>query len=405
MRHCLIALVCFSTTAFAADWARFRGPNGTGAVDDSLVPEKWSAGDVRKVAVPGRGNSSPIVSKGKVFMQSASEDGRDRMLVCIDAGTLKQDWIANVPGGKGKTHAKNSLASSTPAADGERIYCLFWDGSDISLHAFSYAGKHLWNTPLGKFTSQHGAGHSPIVFNGKVYLNNDQDGHAEFQCFDAASGKKLWSVERTAYRTCYSSPFLLPDGKGGTEIVVSSTAGLAGYDPDTGTPNWQWTWSFDAMALRTVGCAVASSDQNIIFAISGDGNGARHMVAVRRGSNPELIWEKKRGTPYVPCPLVQGDYVYWISDNGFAMCCEAKTGNIVWDEHLTSGVTSSPVLVNGRIYAVNEKGTLFVFAAKPKFELLHKSELGEQVYASPAVADGRLYVRGQQHLFVIGGKK
>jgi outer membrane protein assembly factor BamB len=398
----LLLSLALTTNTLAADWPRFRGPNGAGMVDDAGVLTKWTDADVIKVPVPGRGNGSPIISKGKLFLQAASADGAERMLICYDAATLKQQWIAKVAGGKGKTHAKNSLASSTPAADNNRIYCLFWDGNQIGLFAFDYSGKQLWRTPLGSFKSQHGAGQSPVSFNGKVYLNNDQDGHAEFVCFDGATGKKVWSVERTPFRSCYSSPFFLPDGKGGTEVVISSTAGLAGYEPDTGKPNWQWSWSFEGMALRTVGCAVASTDQGTIFAISGDGNGARHMVAVRRTSNPELIWEKKRGTPYVPVPLIQGDYIYWINDNGFAICCEAKTGNEVFNEHVTSGVTASPILVNGNIYAINERGTVFVFAAKPKYEQLHKAELDEQVFASPAVTEGRLYIRGQSHLFVIG---
>ena len=148
-----------ASQTFAADWPRFRGPNGTGIVDDPGVPAKWGLNDVLdKVEIPGRGNSSPIISKGKLFLQSASDDGSERMMLCYDARTLKHLWTAKVPGGVGKTHSKNTLASSTPAADGERVVGLFWDGRDISLHAFDYAGKDLWHTPIGSFTSQHGVG-------------------------------------------------------------------------------------------------------------------------------------------------------------------------------------------------------------------------------------------------------
>jgi outer membrane protein assembly factor BamB len=370
------------------------------------VPVTWGDKDIlQKVAIPGVGNSSPIISKGRLFVQSAREDGSERMLLCYDAATMKRLWTASVPGKPGRTHKKNTLASSTPAADGERIYAEFWDGESISLHAFDYLGKELWNVPLGSFTSQHGAGHSPVAHAGKVFLNNDQDGHAELMSFDASTGKKLWSVERRAFRTCYSSPIVMNNTKGGSEIVISSTAGLAGYDPDTGTCNWHWDWAFDGMALRTVGSAVVGD--GLIFAVSGDGNGDRHMVAVRTGgqgdvTSTHLAWAKKKGTAYVPCPVFYEGYVYWISDQGFATCCEAKTGNVIWTERLSSSVTASLILVNGNIYCEDERGTVFVFAAHPKFELLQKASLGEEVYATPAVADGRLYIRGREHLFVIG---
>jgi outer membrane protein assembly factor BamB len=400
-----LALFVFASCTDAADWPRFRGPNGTGSVDDAGVPAEWGLNDVLyKVAIPGRGNSSPIISKGRLFLQSAGEDGNGRMMLCFDARTLKPLWTARVSGGTGKTHAKNTLASSTPAADGKRVCGLFWDGNKISLHAFDYDGKEIWQVPLGPFRSQHGAGQSPVIYDGKVFLNNDQDGSAQFMAFDAATGTKLWSVQRPAFRSCYSSPFIQPKSAGGADIVVASTAGLAAYDPDSGKSRWQWDWTFDTKPLRTVGSAVAGN--GLIFAIAGDGDGSRHMVAVGlpTDGNPEprLAWEKKQGTPYVPCPLIHSDNIYWVSDTGFAVCCEAKTGRVIYNERFTSGITASPILVNGRIYCIDERGNAFTFLAQPKFERPQKVSLGEGVYATPAVADGRLYIRGQEHLFEIG---
>src|SRR5439155_14660281 len=172
--------------------------------------------------------------------------------------------------------------------------------------AFDYGGKEVWKTPLGSFTSQHGVGQSPVLHGGKVFLNNDQDGSAEFLAFDAASGQKVWSVKRPAFRTCYSSPYVRPDGKGGNEIVIASTAGLTAYNPDDGKVRWEWEWKFDVKPLRNVGSPIEGAGE--IFAISGDGDGSRHMVAVTPpgvdGPEPKLAWEKKRGTPSVPCPLV-----------------------------------------------------------------------------------------------------
>src|SRR5579871_1308037 len=181
----LMALLVVASSGLAADWARFRGPNGTGTIDDAGVPADWGLNDVLfKVPIPGHGNGSPIISKGRLFLQSAGEDGHGRMLLCYDAHTLKHLWTAKAPGGPSKTHAKNTLASSTPAADGQRVCAFFWDGEKISLYAFDYDGKQLWNAPLGRFASQHGAGQSPVLYDGKVYLNDDQDGSAQFIAVD-----------------------------------------------------------------------------------------------------------------------------------------------------------------------------------------------------------------------------
>src|SRR5262249_2250571 len=139
----------------AADWTRFRGPNGTGISDDKDVPVKWKAENVLwKKELPGTGHSSPIVVKGKVILQAATL--KERMLVCYDAATGKLLWQKGVSGARGRTHPKSSLASSTPCSDGERVYIVFWDGESIALRAYTLDGKPAWNQPLGKFKSQHG---------------------------------------------------------------------------------------------------------------------------------------------------------------------------------------------------------------------------------------------------------
>src|SRR5262249_42606787 len=157
---------------------------------------------------------------------SASADGKDRLLLCLGVKDGKVLWTATAPGSTAKTHPLNTLASSTPATDGERIYALFWDGTNVSASAFDFKGAPLWNTPLGSFTTQHGFGASPVVANGKVYINNDQDGKAVLVALDAASGKVAWEKERPPFRACYSSPFLLERTGAPAELIVSSTGGV-----------------------------------------------------------------------------------------------------------------------------------------------------------------------------------
>lgn len=394
----------------AADWPRFRGPNGTGIATDTDIPVRWNeqSGVLWKVAIPGHGNSSPIVWGQQVFVQTASDDGAERSLICLNAADGKTLWTAKVQGRRARTHKKNTMASSTPATDGERVYAMFWDGTEVSIHAYDMKGKHLWQQPLGGFTSQHGPGTSPIVVGDKVILADDQDGSAVLYALDAKTGQIAWQRPRKGFRTCYSTPFVLEQPGQAPELIVVSTAGITSYQPQTGAENWHWTWNFEHAPLRTVASPVFS--QGLIFANSGDGAGDRHTVAVRAGgkgdvTSTNLVWEnkKKLALPYVPSFLAWGDHLYFVDDKGFAACYVARTGKEIWRERLgNTDISASPILVNGKIYAVNEAGTVYVFEAAPAFKLLAKNSVGEKVEATPAVADGRLLIRGESHLFCIG---
>jgi outer membrane protein assembly factor BamB len=399
---CLLAVL----PAGAGDWPRFRGPNGTGVSADRDVPERWSAADgiLWKVPIPGAGNSSPTVSAGRVFLPSASADGSERLLLCLDAASGEQLWSRSAPGKKARMHPRNTLASGTPAADGERVYLAAWDGKNLVLLAYDYRGGLVWQRDLGPFASQFGAGHSPVVHAGRVYLADDQDGSAALLAFDAKTGKPLWHADRKAYGACYSTPFVR-DTASGPELVAASTAGVTAYDPETGAANWHCEWPFARRPLRTVASPVAGA--GLIFANSGNGEGSRDTIAVRPankadGTRAEVAWQESKSFPYVPCMLVAGDYLFSVNDAGVAACHRARTGERVWSERLGSSVTASPVLIDGKVYAAGEDGQVYVFAAGPAFKLLAKNALGEPVLASPAVADGRLYLRGKEHLFCIG---
>jgi outer membrane protein assembly factor BamB len=389
----------------AANWPRFRGPNGTGIAADKNIPVEFGEDKnlLWKTAVPGVGHSSPIVWENRLFMESASPDGKDRLLVCIDTGKGKVLWSKAVSGSKAHTHAKNSLASSTPATDGERIYTSFWDGQDVFLHAFDFKGKELWKRDMGSFKSQHGSGGSPVVWQDKVFFNFDQDGAAAILAFDAKTGKPLWQKTREPFRACYSTPFLLEKGDTAAELIVSSTAGVTSYKPDTGDINWDWVWKFnEKMPQRTVGSPIFSN--GLILANSGDGSGSRATVAVQPGTKPSLVWSGGKSFPYVPTMLTRGEYIYFVNDRGLAACHEAKTGTEVWNERLGGSFHASPVLIDGKVYAPGEDGFVYVFAAEPQFKLLAKNALGNGEYfvATPAVANGQLYIRGKSHLYCIG---
>lgn len=390
--------------ASAADWPRFRGPNGTGIASDKAIPIHWNEkeGILWKVPLPGTGNSCPIVWGNRLFLQTADAEGKERLLLCVRVADGKILWSRSVPGAKAKINQFSSLASSTPTTDGERVYIVFWDGVKQLMHAYDFDGKLIWKRDLGPFASQHGAGASPIVYQDKVIFANDQDGASVLLALDARTGNTVWQVPRKPFRACYSAPFLLEKPGELPELIVVSTAGITSYDPQSGGENW----TFNRIPYRTVASPVYS--QGIIFFTCGDSPaGPRHALAVKVGgkgdvSETHLAWENKKGFPYVPSMLTWGDHLYFVNNDGVAGCYVAKTGANVWTERLGGNVFASPVLIDGKIYAINDAGDVYIFEASPTFKLLAKNSVGESVMATPAVADNRLYIRGKEHLFCIG---
>jgi outer membrane protein assembly factor BamB len=388
----------------ADNWPRFRGPYGAGVAADKGIPVRWTEKDglLWKKEVPGAGNGSPVVWGRRLFLQTAA--GKDRLLLCLDVKDGQTLWKKSILGGAARIHPKNSFASSTPAVDDERVYVLFWDGRLLFLAAYTFEGKLAWRQNLGGFKSQHGAGTSPIVYGDKVILANDQDGAATLLAFEARTGKPAWQAKRRAFRACYSTPFVL-ENNGRAELIVASTAGITSYNPLNGEENWHWNWAFEGMALRTVASPIAHGD--LIFAASGDGSGARHMAAVKGGGKGDvtkthLVWERKRAFPYVPSMLAKGGHLYCVNDLGIASCHVAATGKTIWSHRLGDGVTASPLLIDGKVYAFSDKGNVYVFPAAATFKLLGRTQLGEGITATPAVAANRLFIRGEKHLFCLG---
>lgn len=409
----LLSLAAAPASAVDDNWPRFRGPNGTGVSGDKGVPVQWSDKEnvLWKVAIPGRGNSSPIIWGDKLFIQSASADGAERWLLCLDANSGDVIWKKTAPGASAHTHQKNTLASSTPAADGERVYAVFWDGKDLQLTAYDFKGEQVWTRDLGSYESEHGAGVSPVVYDGKVYVADDQGAAVDkpvpcaVMAFNAKDGTPLWKAPRKSFRACYSSPFLFEGDGGKPQLIVASTAGVTAYDPAEGAEIWNYVWSFPHNPLRTVASPITAS--GLIIANAGEGGVGRSLVAVKPGkgdvTKTNLAWNDEKSYSYVPTLLAAGDYIYCTKDDGFTSCHKAATGEEAWTQRLSEPFSASPVLIDGKIYAFSEGGDGFVFEATPKaFKLLAKNTLGEGVIATPAVSNNRLYVRGKESLFCIG---
>ena len=413
--RCLLALslaLTLALTLSAGDWPRFRGPNGSGVADGPVPLDLADAKNLLwKVEIPGKGVSSPIVVGGKIFLQSSVEGGTKRAMICLDAAG-KTLWTKYVPGRppvpRKEVHDKNSPASCTPACDGEMVYGVFWDGDAVSLQAYDVAGNEKWSASLGPYKSQHGPGFSPVLHGGLVFVNVDDDVHAELIAFDAKTGNKVWFAPRKSHRASYTPPFLLERPGKPAELLLGTTTAITAYEPATGKVVWNYdvTWPAGSMPLRVIGQPVYAA--GLVVMACGDGGGARYAIAIDPEKKaPAKVWELKKDIPYVPCMLVKDDLIFWITDKpGVACCAEAKTGKVLWSERVFGvDVTSSPVMVGDKILMIAENGSVAVVKAAKTFEVVHEAKLGEAVLSSPAVADGRLYVRGATHLFCFGSRK
>jgi hypothetical protein len=187
---------------------------------------------------------------------------------------------------------------------------------------------------------------------------------------------------------------------------VTTTGGITAYDAGTGAIRWDynWDWSYTREPLRTVGSSIMAN--GLIVAHAGNGGGNSHVIVVRPPATPigrpSLVWERKKGFPYVPSLIAIDGRILTVTDRGIAGCYEATTGNEAWTERLGGAFSASPILIGDKVYAISEDGTAYVYKALPKFELLARNVIGESVIATPAVADGRLFIRGKTHLYCFG---
>jgi outer membrane protein assembly factor BamB len=429
---CLVFLV---STAFAdPNWPQWRGPDGQGVSAETGLPTEWSGTkNVKwKTPIEGRGHSSPIVWGKKIFLTTALDgkkvagrpagvthrmsDGSDFVhpdamgadfthtmkVICIDRESGKILWerVAYEGEVKDSRHKVGSFASSTPATDGKYVFAFF--GSE-GLYAYDYSGKLVWKKDLGTLgTASVGYGVSPILYQNLLLMQcDDSGGHSFIAAFDKKTGKEVWRVKREVDIT-WSTPVLVHTGKR-VELVTAAIEAIISYDPLTGKELWR----HKGLESNAVPTPVVSKDL-VVFS---SGSPLKIALALRAGGSGDvtgtsaLVWSYNKGTAYVPSPITYGDYVYLMTGNGTITCLETATGKVIYEGGRVPKATlfwASPVAFEGKILLTSEEGDTFILKAGPKHELLRTNSLGEPVYASPAIADGRIFIRGEHTLFAIG---
>lgn len=399
----VLLLTLFAPATATENWPGWRGPRGDGTVQGSpKLPVGFdiSKDTVWKSRIPGIGHASPVIWEDQIFLVTAEEEKNARSLLCLDRKTGETKWSKVVlESDLEDIHRLNSRASSTPATDGERIFVSFLDGTNMFVAAYDLDGEKLWEVRPGVFSSKHGYCSCPVLWKDKVIVNGDHDGDAYIVALDQKTGKEIWRTSRPNKTRSYCTP-ILREIDGRNQLILSGSISVASYDPDTGDQHWV----IDGPTEQFVASLVYNEDLNLLFLTCGFPQ--KHMLAIRPDGSgnvtkTHVVWRDTAGAAYVPSPVAIGDYFLVVADNGVASCFVAETGERLWRERLPGGHSASLLAANGLAYFTSDSGIVSVLKPGPAFDVIAQSEVGENVYASPAVFGDQLFIRGEEHLFCI----
>ena len=433
----LAVLVCVAAAPLAAHWPQWRGPNGLGISDEKNLPTEWAVATEKtpekniqwKTEIPGRGHSSPVVWGDRIFLTTSIKgeevpgkkapvhldfskqpgylhpDATDvnfkhaLKVLAINAKTGKVDWERTAYEGEmwDDRHRKNTFASSTMAVDGERAYAFF---ESAGLYVYDLKGTLLWKKTFrdGIIKAGLGPGTSPILYKDLVILQCDQEmGDGSFiLALNRKTGEQAWRADRTNRRS-WATPLIVNTGAR-DEMIASGAEVVIAYDPATG----QQLWKSDGTRSHPIPSPVSTKGMLFLTA----GSQAKVVMAMKPGG--EVAWRYNKGAAYVPSPIAIGDYLYLMTDGGIMTCLDAVTGAVKYEggrPPIPGTFFASPVSFDDKILLTSEDGDSFVIKAGPVHEVLATNTVGEAVYASPAIANNSIYIRGERHLFAIGKRR
>lgn len=415
---------CFQI-ARAENWPQWRGPRGDSTSEEKALPLVWSEnrGLAWKVELPGWGASTPAVWNDAIFVTSQDDD---KLLVMrLDRADGKTVWSRQVdtaetprtgnPRTEQKFHQLHNNASPSPVTDGEVVVAHFGNGD---LAAFDFDGKVLWRHNLqqeyGAYTIWWGHANSPVLVGDLVISVCMQDSLADLGkttapsylvAHDKQTGKERWKSSRTTKADAeecdsYTTPLAYKIGDR-WELLVMGGNQLDAYDPQTGRQIWFLPGIIGGRTITgpTVGHEMAFVTQGM----------RKDLLAVKLGGEGEItrrsvVWKESEATPDTCCPVLWRDLLFTISDNGVAKCYDAYTGNQNWKKRLPGDYKASPVAAEGRVYFLNLHGLMTVVAANDRYDKLAENQLDDETEASPAISNGRVYLRGKKFLYAIEKK-
>jgi outer membrane protein assembly factor BamB len=396
----LFAAILSASPAMAQSWPEFRGPGGQGHAPDRDLPLEWSESRnvTWKVPVEGSGWSTPIVADGRIWLTAATGNRQSSLrAMAFDAETGRQMVNTEVFRVRGDTEVnpKNNRASPSPIVEGDRVYVHF--GAEGTA-ALTTAGEVVWKTRF-EYTSQHGAGGSPIVHGDLLIFNCDGADSAFVVALDKRTGKVRWKTSRRfPWSQAYTTPLAI-HAAGRDQIVSVGAHRAAAYDPTSGKEIWRVSYGdgFSNVPRPVFGHGlvyiVTGFHQPAIIAVRPDGSGDV--------TRTHVAWTLQRGAPFTPSPLLVENELYFVNDGGIASCVDAQTGELRWQQRLGGAFSASPIFAAGRVYFLSEDGVTTVIAPGVTFRALAANKLDGATLASIAVAGGAFFLRSDTHLYKI----
>jgi outer membrane protein assembly factor BamB len=424
-------LVALAAAPLAANWPQWRGPGSQGVSPESNLPAEWTptTNVAWKSAVP-EGHSQPIVWGTRVFVTAAIEGepvpgaaapqhtlggevfkhpdavGADRrhtlkvLAYDLESGERVWEQVAYEGTVYDDRHRRGSYASPTPVTDGERVYAYF---GPEGVYAYEMDGTPAWSASVGTFALVGmGTGTSPVLWKDRLIIQRDENEGKQslILALDTRTGREVWRTARPV-QASWSTPVVV-EANGRAEVVTNGNEFVIAYDPATGTELWR-TKGVQSNAIHTplVG-------HGLVIATAGFPT--KRVIAIRPGGSGDItgtdriVWQYERGTAYVASPLLHGEYVYLVSDKGILTCLDAKTGEVKYEGGrvpVPSTFMASPVAFGDKLLMTSTDGDTYVIKAGPVHQVLGTNSIGEPVNASLALSQGRILVRGAQHLYCI----
>jgi len=389
-------LLILSLLLLTQDWPEFRGPTGQGHSDDRGLPLTWSeTKNVRwKTAIPGRGWSSAAIQGDRIWLTTATEEGKSLRAISVDrnAGAILLNVEIFRLKSSGHLNTKNSQASPTPILEGDRVYLHFGAHGTACI---TQSGEIVWKTRLDYDNGQHGPGGSPVIYDDLLIMSCDGQDVQYVVALDKLTGKVRWKKFREGHQA-YTTPLVvrLPAGD---QVISPGAFRAIAYEPRTGKEIWQVRYGdgFSNVPRPVYGAGLVfictGFQQPSLLAVRLDGRGDV--------TKSHVAWTLKRGVSLTPSPLLVGEELYMVSDNGIASCVDAKSGVPNWQVRLGGNYSASPIYADGRIYFLSEEGESVVIAPGKEFKALAKNQLDGPTLASMAVSSGSIFVRSQTHLY------
>ncbi len=387
------------------DWPWWRGPQRNGVAAKQTPPLKWSATEnvAWKTPVPGKGHSSPTVVGEHIYLATADYEKQQQSVLCFERKSGKKLWQTEVhkaPFPAKQGNGKSTLASSTIACDGERLFINFLHEGAIHLSALTRDGKILWQKKVTDYKIHQGFGSSPAIYGPLVIVSADSTGDGLVAGFNRENGDVVWKHARPKTAN-YASPIIL-NVAGKDQLIFTGCELVSSYQPLDGKRIWEIKGS-------TVECVTSTVTDGERIITSG-GYPKNHVAAIKADGSGEVAWENNTRV-YVPSLIAKDGYLYGVGDSGITVCWKFDTGKEQWKGRIDGVFSASPVLVGDLLFCANETGMTYIWKATPSsFELIGQNQLGDEAMATPTFVGNRIYARvahrengkRQEYLYCLG---